>query len=87
MIQTIFGLVKVLEKKAISGIEKRDELYKTLKELLGEQTFNDNKDKVDYICIANLMNQTAFGLVKVLEKKVMTGAEKRDDCIKRLKSC
>ena len=49
MIQTIFGLVKVLEKKAISGIEKRDELYKTLKELLGEQTFNDNKDKVDYI--------------------------------------
>ena len=49
MIQTIFGLVKVLEKKAISGIEKRDELYKTIKELFGEQTFNDNKDKVDYI--------------------------------------
>ena len=49
MIQTIFGLVKVLEKKATTGIEKRDELYKTLKELLGEQTFNDNKDKVDYI--------------------------------------
>ena len=49
MIQTIFGLVKVLEKKAITGAEKRDELCKTLKELLGEQTFNDNKDKVDYI--------------------------------------
>ena len=43
MIQTIFGLVKVLEKKAISGIEKRDELYKTLKELLGEDKFNENK--------------------------------------------
>ena len=49
MIQTIFGLVKVLEKKAISGIEKRDELYKTLKELLGEDKFNENKEIVDYI--------------------------------------
>ena len=49
MIQTIFGLVKVLEKKVITGIEKRDELYKTLKELLGEDKFNENKEIVDYI--------------------------------------
>ena len=49
MIQTIFGLVKVLEKKVITGIEKRDELYKTLEELLGEDKFNENKEIVDYI--------------------------------------
>ena len=49
MIQTIFGLVKVLEKKAITGADKRDELYKTLKELLGEDKFNENNEIVDYI--------------------------------------
>ena len=49
MIQTVFGLVKVLEKKDITGAQKKDELYKTLKELLGEQKFNENKEIVDYI--------------------------------------
>ena len=49
MIQTIFGLVKVLEKKAITGIEKRDELYKTLKELLGENKFLEQQNTIDFI--------------------------------------
>ena len=31
MIQTIFSLTKVLDKKLLTGLEKREELFKTLK--------------------------------------------------------
>lgn len=48
-IQTILGLVKVIEKKDLNGSEKRDELYNTLKSLMGEDTFLKNKDNIDYV--------------------------------------
>ena len=48
-IQTILGLVKVIEKKDLNGNEKRDELYNTLKSLMGEDTFLKNKDNIDYV--------------------------------------
>ena len=49
MIQTIFSLTKVLDKKALTGLEKREELFKTLKELLGENQFNEHKEIINYI--------------------------------------
>ena len=48
-IQTILGLVKVIEKKDLNGSEKRDELCNTLKSLMGEDTFLKNKDNIDYV--------------------------------------
>ena len=49
MIQTIFSLTKVLDKKVMTGLEKREELFKTLKELLGETQFNEHKEIINYI--------------------------------------
>ena len=49
MIQTIFSLTKVIDKKVMTGLEKREELFKTLKELLGETQFNEHKEIINYI--------------------------------------
>ena len=49
IIPTVFNLVKVIEKKALEGIEKKEELYKTLKSLMGEESFNNKKDIIDFI--------------------------------------
>lgn len=48
-IQTILGLIKVIEKKDLNGVEKREELYNTLKGLMGEDTFLKNKEIIDYV--------------------------------------
>jgi len=48
-IQTILGLIKVIEKKDLNGVEKREELYNTLKSLMGEDTFIKNKEIIDYV--------------------------------------
>lgn len=49
IIPTVLSLVKLLEKKSLTGLEKREELYKMLKELLGEEEFNRKKDIIDYV--------------------------------------
>ena len=33
----------------MTGLEKREELFKTLKELLGENQFNEHKEIINYI--------------------------------------
>lgn len=49
LIPTVINIAKTIEKKFETGIEKREELYKTLKELFGEDKFNENKQIIDYI--------------------------------------
>lgn len=49
IISTVFNLTKSLDKKFDTGIEKRDELYKMLRTLMGEDKFNENKSTIDCI--------------------------------------
>ena len=49
IINTIFCLVKVIEKEAIDGLQKKEKLYAMLKDLLGEDKFNESKETIDFI--------------------------------------
>lgn len=71
LIPTIVNIAKTIEKKFETGIEKRDELYKILKSLIGEDKFNENKQVIDFILETAIfiskvhkisgLNETSFG--------------------------
>jgi hypothetical protein len=53
LISTIINIAKSveknIEKKFENGLEKREELYRILKNIIGEEKFNNNKQVIDFI--------------------------------------
>ena len=49
LIKTVLGLVKVIDKKNISGEDKKNDLYENLKKLMGDNNFNDKIEIINYI--------------------------------------
>ena len=41
LMHSVLTLARTIEKKAMSGIEKRTELMRILKELMGDEKFNE----------------------------------------------
>ena len=46
MIQTIFSLTKVLDKKALTGLEKREELFRSAQKMTIFAKINDENSVV-----------------------------------------
>jgi hypothetical protein len=49
LIKTVLGLVKVIDKKNISGEDKKNDLYENLKKMMGENNFNLKIEIINYI--------------------------------------
>lgn len=49
LIKTVLGLVKVIDKKNISGEDKKKDLYENLKKMMGENNFNLKIEIINYI--------------------------------------
>ena len=49
LIKTVLGLVKVIDKKNISGDDKKNDLYENLKKMMGENNFKLKIEIINYI--------------------------------------
>jgi hypothetical protein len=49
LIKTVLGLVKTIDKKNISGDDKKNDLYENLKQIMGENNFNEKIEIINYI--------------------------------------
>ena len=49
IINKVFNLVQIMEKKEIDGREKKEEVLKTLKSLIGEEEYNKTESILNYI--------------------------------------
>jgi len=66
-IPVIFNFVRMLEKKQITGHEKRALLYKSLSELWGIEKFNENQIYVDY-CLETIIFISKTHLISNINK-------------------
>ena len=57
LMHSVLTLARTIEKKAMSGIEKRTELMRILKELMGDEKFSEMEP------IINCVLEGRFGLV------------------------
>ena len=49
LIKTVLGLVKVIDKKELSGDDKKNELYENIKKMIGENNFEQKVEIINYI--------------------------------------
>ena len=49
LIKTVLGLVKVIDKKELSGGDKKNELYENIKKMIGENNFEQKVEIINYI--------------------------------------
>jgi predicted transcriptional regulator len=49
LMHSVLTLARTIEKKAMSGIEKRTELMRILKELMGDEKFNEAEPVINCI--------------------------------------